>query len=112
MIALAAGAAAWITIGKYWTDGGGEIAAIFTSVFILMTGLFWKHHEKPWFWLLSFGWISLHLVLLFAYIIPMGLHRSKGFLIITWIDGLGLYALFSLANRIWDAPRTATPPDT
>ena len=107
-IAISVGAAAWIAVGWLFTDGGGKIAAIFGSTFVLITALRWRLRRKRWFYPLLFAWIVVHVMLLSDWILPMELRHSKAFLPLFTVDGFSLYGLISFANRLWVEP----PDDT
>ncbi|RZF58045.1 hypothetical protein EWE75_24715 [Sphingomonas populi] len=100
-IATGTGLIAWIAVGWHWTDGGGEITAILASTFILMTDIFWDDRKQRWFQPLIFGWIIAHAAILFFWILPLGLHRSKEFLPLYPVDGFALFGLFYLVKRVW-----------
>jgi hypothetical protein len=90
-----------IAIGQILTDGSAEIAGVMVASLILCTRAFWSLRERSWFLPLVVGWAVLHFIAFGAFIIPMRLATSKGFIQIIWPEFFIFAGLMWLADRFW-----------
>jgi hypothetical protein len=104
LLILGIGLAIAILFGRFSSVGSAEIAGIMAASTILNVRAFWDFHDERWFFPLVAGWITIHLIGLFIFIIPLNLAGSKVFMILIPGEFVAFIATLLLVSRIWGKP--------
>lgn len=101
LIALALGLPATIVVGRYYPGGTAEIAGIMVASLTVCVRAFWDFRVKRWFIPLVIAWTTVHVAIMFFFVIPMKLPDSKALIQLVWVEFFAFAGILWLASRLW-----------